>query len=182
MSVLTMILLSVGLAMDCFAVSFSKGMICKDYHGRWYPLLMAFLFGLFQGGMPLIGYYAGTLFTDFFTRWSGLIALVLLSVIGGKMLWESFSEEEHQTGDWHLTELLLLAVATSIDALSTGVIFIPIPNVVWTAVSIIAAGSLIFSLAGYVIGKTAGSRFRFNATRLGGIILILIGVKIFLGF
>ena len=188
MSVLTIILFSIGLAMDCFAVSVSKG-LAVDLHEvfakRQHPWLMVVLFGLFQGGMPLIGYYAGTIFRDFFSRYAGIIALLLLGYIGGKMIWESGqrNKEEGQRNkeeDFSLKTLFILAIATSIDALATGVIFIPHPESLWLGISIIALGSFIFSIAGYLIGVFVGSKFKLNVELIGGLILIAIGLKIFI--
>ena len=188
MSILTIILFSIGLAMDCFAVSVSKG-LAVDLHEvfakRQHPWLMAVLFGLFQGGMPLIGYYAGTIFRDFFSRYAGIIALLLLGYIGGKMVWESGqrNKEEGQRikdADFSLKTLFVLAVATSIDALATGVIFIPCPERLWLGISIIALGSFIFSIVGYLIGVFVGSKFKLNVELIGGLILIGIGLKIFI--
>ena len=97
MDLLSIILISIGLAMDCFAVSTAKGL----QHARWsmWAVLMAVLFDLFQGGMPLIGYFAGTLFADFFSRFAPWIALALLAFIGGKMIWESVKGENGENGD-----------------------------------------------------------------------------------
>jgi len=189
---LSIILIGIGLAMDCFAVSITKGITCGANHpGRglfapdhsWRgPLLMALLFGLFQGGMPLIGYFAGTVFSSFFSLYAPWIALALLAFIGGKMIWESLheSEEEEQNAEFTLKELIVLAIATSIDALATGVIFIPCPERVWLGVGIIALTSLLFSVAGYAIGIIFGKRFHFNVELLGGIILVGIGLKIWI--
>lgn len=187
MDLLSIILIGIGLAMDCFAVSVTKGIACgaahggqKTAHGWGGPVLMAFLFGFFQGGMPLIGYFAGNVFASFFSRFAPWIALGLLAFIGGKMIWESLHEEEDekQSAEFGLTELLILAVATSIDALATGVIFIPCPEVLWLGVSIIALTSFLFSMGGYLIGITAGKRFHFNVELVGGLILVGIGLKI----
>ena len=186
MSVVTIILISVGLAMDCFAVSVAKGLVV-DVHEvfakRQHPWLMAVLFGLFQGLMPLIGYYAGTLFSDFFNQYAGIIALLLLGYIGGKMIWEGFFKTATLTdrpNDFSLKTLFVLAVATSIDALATGVIFIPCPERLWLGVSVIALGSFVFSIAGYLIGVFVGSKFKVNVELIGGLILIGIGLKIFI--
>ncbi|MBQ0118196.1 MAG: manganese efflux pump [Bacteroidales bacterium] len=186
MNILTIILISVGLAMDCFAVSVAKG-LAVDVHEvfakRQHPWLMAVLFGLFQGLMPLMGYYAGTLFSNFFNQYSGIIALVLLGYIGGKMVWEGCHKTATLTdrpNDFSLKTLFVLAVATSIDALATGVIFIPVPHVLWLAIAIIALTSFLFSLMGYLIGVYVGQRFHFNVELLGGIILVTIGLKIFI--
>lgn len=192
MSILTIIFIAIGLAMDCFAVSTSQGLSSR----QWKPqaLLMALLFGIFQGGMPMIGYFAGSVFSNFFDKFAPWIALALLSFIGGKMLIEgihihrkkrktseedSSSEEEPvNTTDWSFRNLILLAVATSIDALATGVIFIPVPEVFWIGMGIIAAASFLFSLFGFGIGVWLGHKFRLNTNVLGGLILIAIGLKI----
>ena len=190
MDILSVILLAIGLAMDCFAVSLAQGIQGTRFR---MAAVMALFFGLFQGGMPLISYYAGTLFADFFTRWSPWIALVLLSLVGGKMLSDAYREsrysgaEQVQPADvakepintLTLGTIILLAVATSIDALSIGVLFIPVQNVLWLAVTVIAATSTLFSFAGYALGKTLGKHLPFNAAILGGYILIAIGIKIF---
>ena len=182
--------------MDCFAVSIAQGLQGTKFR----PVaVMALLFGLFQGGMPLIAYYAGGVFADFFTRWSHWIALILLVLIGGKMLIEAIVESRHpsavsgqqsavsnqqsaisnQQSALTLSTMLVLAVATSIDALSIGVLFIPVPEVLWLAISLIAATSTLFSLIGFWLGKTIGKHLPLNANILGGCILIAIGIKIF---
>ena len=184
--------------MDCFAVSVSKGLVVNIHEvfaKHQHPWLMALFFGLFQGGMPLIGYYAGTIFSDFFSHYAGIVALLLLGYIGGKMVWESFkkkwrveSESERSEGvttgegaaDFSLKTLFILAVATSIDALAMGVIFIPHPENLWFGISIIALGSFIFSIVGYLIGVFVGSKFKLNVELIGGLILIGIGLKIFI--
>lgn len=188
MDLLSIILLAIGLAMDCFAVSIAQGM----QGTRPRPVIqMAVLFGLFQGGMPLIAYFAGGIFADFFTRWSHWIALILLLFIGGKMLIEAMVESRELRAESQEPEksspkaaltlgtMLILAVATSIDALSIGVLFIPVPEILWLAIALIAATSTLFSLIGFWLGKTLGRHLPFNANILGGCILIAIGVKIF---
>jgi putative Mn2+ efflux pump MntP len=139
---------------------------------------MALLFGLFQGGMPLIGYFAGNLFAAFFDTYAPWIALALLAFIGGKMVWESLHEQQETATGWQLSRLLILAVATSIDALATGVIFIPAPEMLWTGIALIGLVSFLFSVGGYHIGKDMGKRFTLNVELLGGVILIGIGLKI----
>ena len=185
MDILSIIFLAIGLAMDCFAVSIAQGMQRTPLRS---VIPMAILFGLFQGGMPLIAYYAGGVFEDFFTRWSHWIALVLLVFIGGKMLveaWKEKSEVRSQDSEFRsqtaltLSTMLILAVATSIDALSIGVLFIPVPEVLWLAIALIAATSTLFSLVGFWLGKIFGEHIRVNANIPGGLILIAIGIKIF---
>lgn len=195
MSIITIILIAIGLAMDCLAVSVCKGLAYAGVAGqersdlkgsgrsatqRYDYLLMPLLFGLFQGGMPLIGYFTGTLFASFFERFAPWIALGLLSFIGGKMIYESLKPDtcDAHSADFSLALLLSLALATSIDALATGVIFIPCPEVLWLGVGVIALVSWLFSLAGFWLGKLAGHKFQMNVELLGGIILVLIGIKI----
>ncbi len=182
MDLLSIILIAVGLAMDCFAVSIAQGLSAqKSTIQRPRPIRMAVLFGLFQGGMPLIGYFAGSLFADFFSTYAPWIALGLLLFIGGKMVWESLHEkDETDQAGWGWAHLLILAVATSIDALATGVIFIPTPEMLWIGISVIGLMSLLFSIGGYLIGKFIGERFRLNVELIGGLILIAIGLKIWI--
>ena len=182
MDLITILLIAVGLAMDCFAVSIAQGLDSdlNDKSIQSKIFLMAFLFGLFQGAMPLIGYFAGNVFADFFDTYAPWIALTLLAFIGGKMIWESLHEKEEETVGWQLNRLLVLAVATSIDALATGVIFIPVPERLWIGVGIIGLVSFLFSVGGYHIGKYMGERFKLNVELIGGIILIGIGLKIWI--
>ena len=178
MDIISIILIAIGLAMDCFAVSIAQGLSGSSSSEHPKPVLMALLFGLFQGGMPLIGYYAGTLYSDFFNRYAPWIALILLAFIGGKMVWESLHEQEEGKTGWGIGHLLVLAVATSIDALATGVIFIPVPESVWIGIGIIGLMSFLFAIGGYLIGRFVGERFHVNVELIGGVILIGIGLKI----
>ncbi len=189
MDIISIILIAIGLAMDCFAVSITQGIrshtLCAGSNKRLKnmgALWMALLFGLFQGGMPLIGFFAGVAFTEQIARFDHWIALVLLGLIGGKMIWESLHEDEkvEEHSDFSFRTLLLLAIATSIDALATGIIFVPTPDVLWLAVGVIALVSFGFAICGYWIGVVCGKRFHFNVELLGGIILIAIGAKIFI--
>ena len=182
MTLFTIILLAIGLAMDCFAVSVCKGLTSPHGYVPRYikPMLMALLFGVFHAGMPLIGYFAGSFFAAFFERFAPWIALALLGFIGGKMIYDSLKsdEDELHLADFSFIGLLSLAFATSMDTLATGVIFIPHPEVLWKAVSIIAATCFAFSMIGFILGHIVGTRLRINVNILGGVILILIGVKI----
>lgn len=181
MDILSIILIAIGLAMDCLAVSLTQGLAEKRWNNE--VLLMALFFGLFQGAMPLFGYSFGTIFTAFISQFSPWIALILLAFIGGKMIWESTRKSDQQevsAANWALTTLFMLAVATSIDALVTGLLFIPHPELLWGGISIIALVSFLFSLAGYLIGIYAGKKIHFNAELLGGFILVGIGLKIFI--
>lgn len=182
MSIIEIILLGIGLAMDCLAVSLSKGIAAK----RLYPagmLAMAVFFGLFQAGMPLIGYLGGVYFADMISKVAPWIALVLLGFIGGKMIKEHFcdeDEEEHSDADYRLRTILVLSVATSIDALATGIIFVGQENTIWLAVAVIGLCSFLFSAIGSLAGVFAGKKIDFPAELLGGLILVGIGLKIWI--
>lgn len=119
-----------------------------------------------------------------FRRYAPWISLALLAYIGGKMAYESLHPAKDDIKDvewiWNLGNIVVLAIATSIDALATGVIFIPYPGKVWMGVGIIAIGSLLFSIAGYMIGMIFGKRFKVNVELIGGLILIGIGLKIWI--
>ena len=184
MSFLSILIIAIGLAMDCFSISIAKGVVATHDNNRHLPsvLFMAFCFGLFQGMMPLITFFAGSVFAETIDKYDHWIALVLLSVIGLNMIRESFSndEEQHTDNNFSITNILLLSVATSIDALATGIIFVPTPQIIVQAVIIIALTSFVFSLVGFYIGKKAGRHLKINVELIGGIILIAIGVKIFL--
>lgn len=178
MSIWDIILLSIGLAMDCFAVSTATGIGCKQIRiaESW---KMPFFFGIFQGLMPLIGFLLSISFAKFIESFSHWIALAILSFLGIKMIIEEFQnkDEEEKEDFFSWKTVFLLAIATSIDALATGVIFVPTPDIIWFAISIIAFGSFLFSCAGLAIGHYFGKRFSFKVGILGGVILIAIGVK-----
>ena len=178
MTLLDIIMLAVGLAMDCFSVSVVEGI---RSHGSKFRLSaieiwMIVSFGLFQGAMPLVGYYSGAIAEQLVNRYAGWVALVLLGAIGGKMVWDSFNKESTYV-KMSFWQVMLLAVATSIDAAVSGILFITVPELLWKALTIIAVTSSLFSLIGYCVGHYIG-KLPFNAERAGGIILILIGLKI----
>lgn len=171
-----MVIMAVGLAMDCCAVSAVQGFNQRQWHPR--ALLMALIFGSFHCCMPVIGYYAGNLFVDFMRIYAPWIALGLLCFLGVKMVLESFhTAEEAKAANWQLTNLLLLAVATSIDVLATGLLFVPYPE--WLLPSVLTIGVItaLFSLGGYLVGVYVG-RLKVNMELIGGLVLIALGVKI----
>lgn len=167
--------------MDCFAVSISKG-ICAKKFSFWNTLRMAVLFGIFQGAMPLIAYFAGKTISRDIVDFDHWIAFGLLSLIGGKMLIEGLKPIdpncEIAPNPFKLSTLVALAFATSIDALATGIVFVPYPDLIYTAVLIIGGISFVFSFIGMEIGVRFGRRFRFNVEILGAVILVGIGIKI----
>lgn len=178
MNLLDIILLSIGLAMDCFAVSTATGIGCGKIQIS-YAWKMPVFFGLFQGMMPLIGFLISVSFAEFINSYCHWIALAILGFIGGKMIVEEFSEHEDESKSEYFSwkTVILLAIATSIDALATGVIFVSTPEKIIPAISIIALGSFIFSCLGLFIGTYFGKKFTFKVGILGGIILIGIGIK-----
>jgi len=181
MDILSIIIIAIGLAMDCFAVSISKGMHAKKYY-VWLTLRMALLFGLFQAVMPLIGYTLGVGYADYMKAFDHWIAFGLLVIIGGKMIFEGFkpkdSDSEEASNPFKWSVLLSLALATSIDALATGIVLIPYSGAIWEAILIIGFISFLFTLTGMFIGVHFGKRFHFKVEILGGVILIGIGLKI----
>ena len=189
MSLIDIILLAVALAMDCLTVSIVSGVIevkseeVKDE--KWWIIRMAFLFGLFQAMMPLIGWLGISHFQAYMEAYDHWIAFTMLGFIGGRMMWESFgSDEEQHFNPRKLRTQLLLAIATSIDALAVGISF---ACTGYTAVGqltlpliIIGVVSFLFSLIGYRLGARFGRSIaqRLKPELFGGIILIGIGVKI----
>lgn len=181
--------IAVGLSMDAFAVSVTNGAVTKKVNFP-FALRMAACFGLFQAFMPFVGWLVGTAGAGFISNIDHWIALVLLAIIGGQMVRESFShdEEDSQPGTKEaigLKMLLAMAVATSIDALATGII---LPSAVGAdsitlmliSVGIIGLITLVMCTAGVFIGKKFGSILSSKAELAGGIVLIAIGLKIFL--
>lgn len=199
MSLLDIILLAVALAMDCFTVSIVSGVID---HGDWHNdsseakirgpvpviyLRMAFLFGLFQALMPLLGWLGISHFQAYMEAYDHWIAFGLLGFIGGKMIWESFGDEEDQHfNPRKLRTQLLLAVATSIDALAIGISFACTGFTELSQLTmpllIIGIVSFLFSIVGYHLGRRFGKTItrRLKPELFGGIILVLIGLKILL--
>jgi len=185
MNLLDFILLSIALAMDCFAVSIVSGVIMRK--AQWDVILrIAFLFGFFQAMMPLLGWLGFRYFASYVEAFDHWIAFGLLATIGGKMIRDSFAPpEEHHFNPSHLLTQLTLAVATSIDALAVGISFACMKEYgnihsLTCPLSIIFMGSFLFALLGHLlgIGFGKGIESKLRPELLGGIILILIGLKI----
>ena len=179
--------LGVGLAMDAFAVSMSNGL--KENKMKFSKvLLIAFVFGLFQGVMPLIGYLVGNSFVKYIEKFIPFIALALLSFLGIKMIIDFVKERKEKKNECECDNkkltfkvLIVQAIATSIDALSTGLAFSDY-NIydALIVVSLIAIITFILCVIGVFIGKKFGTLISCYATLIGGIILILIGLEIFI--
>ena len=178
MGIIEIFLIAVGVSMDAFAVSIAKGMPAHRVGWR-HALLAGLWFGGFQALMPCIGYFLGLGFATFIGQWDHWVAWLLLTFIGANMVKESFSKEEggvaHGFGFWHM---FTLAVATSIDALAVGVSFAFLEMSIWMPIIIIGITTMMFSIAGVLLGKKVGERFRSKAELVGGLVLIAIGIKI----
>lgn len=176
-----LILLALGLAMDAFAVSVCKGLATGKVRPR-HLLLCGIWFGGFQALMPLIGFLLGRAFEQYITAFDHWIAFVLLAVIGVSMLREAFDKDgEKADADFAVRTMLLMALATSIDALAVGITFGVLPSVnLPLALSLIGGITFALSAAGVKIGAVFGTRYRFAAQILGGALLILLGLKILL--
>ena len=177
MGIISILLIAVGLAMDSLAVSISGGIVMRPFCIRQ-SLRLALTMGIFQGGMTLLGWLMGVSFSSYITAFDHWIAFILLGFLGGKMIYESFGEEETTISSFSTKTLLTLGVATSIDALAVGVSMAFLKTSIYFPAFIIGfvtfALSLIRVISGYRFGKIKG----INVELFGGIILIAIGVKI----
>lgn len=184
MGFVELFLIGVGLSMDAFAVSVCKGLNMRGKVNFKHAGVIALFFGGFQALMPLIGYFLGIGFEKYITKIDHWIAFLLLGFIGGKMVIEAIKEwnaEDKQEEDkLEIKELFILAVATSIDALAVGITFAFLSVNIWSAISIIGVTTFILSLIGVVIGNKFGSKYKSKAELVGGIILVLMGIKILL--
>lgn len=185
MGIIELFLISVGLAMDAFAVSICKGLNMKKINYRNAGIIALF-FGVFQAVMPLIGYLIGSRFQSYIRSVDHWIAFVLLALIGGQMIWEVCHGGDEENGGedeekLSIKQLFLLAVATSIDALAVGITFALLEGTdIKISVIIIGTVTFIISFAGVVIGNRFGNKYEKRAQIAGGIILILIGFRILL--
>ena len=164
--------------MDAVAVSMSNGMAFRGLDRRDY-IAMPFLFGIFQGLMPLAGYYAGSLLAGLITRYSGIIICAILSLIGGNMIREGLRGDAAEVKDKGLTAgvLLLQAVATSIDAFAVGVGFCAVQTEILPAAGVITAVTVVLVAFALAVGRRFGDAFGSRAELAGGLVLVIIGLK-----
>ena len=185
MGFVELFLIGVGLSMDAFAVSICKGLGMRRLNMRQ-ALVIGLFFGGFQALMPLIGWALGTQLADFITPIDHWIAFILLVLIGGKMLIDAFSGgDEQEAADpkdvrLDLKELLMLAIATSVDALAVGITFAFLGVNIVVAIAVIGVTTFALSVVGVAVGHAFGARYEKGATIVGGVVLILIGCKILL--
>lgn len=170
--------IGIGLAMDAFAVSVCKGLSMKKINYKK-AIIIALYFGIFQALMPVLGYFLGSTFSSFVQQVDHWIAFILLAIIGGNMIKDSTDKEEEKRNDKvDIKTMLLLAIATSIDALAIGVTFAFFKVNLLSAISIIGIITFVLSIIGVLIGKKFGDKLQNKAELFGGVVLIVIGLKI----
>lgn len=184
MQLLDVLLTGVGLSMDASAVGMSNGLAEPEMKTPK-VLLIALFYGVFQGVMPLIGYFASRLFADAVASVAPYVALILLGFIGGKMIFEAFKKTEEERKPLSILALLVQAIATSVDALAVGVSLLALESAAELAVNvfvccgIFASVTFAISVASVYIGKKFGTVLADKAEFIGGLILVIIGIKIF---
>ena len=179
-----LLFMGVGLAMDAFAVSICKGLGMKKVNKKQAVVIGVF-FGGFQTLMPLIGWILGKQFERYITSVDHWIAFILLGFIGGKMIVESLKKEEEEEIEksdkpLDLKEMFILAIATSIDALAIGITFAFLGTPIIEAIAIIGIVTFLISIGGVYVGNFFGSKYKNKAEFAGGLILVLLGIKILL--
>jgi putative Mn2+ efflux pump MntP len=174
MELFEIIAIGVGLAMDAFAVSICKGLSMKKIDWKK-AIIIALYFGIFQALMPILGYFLGSTFSSFVQSVDHWIAFILLAIIGGNMIKDSTDDEVEKRNDKvDVKTMLLLAIATSIDALAVGVTFAFFEVNLLLSISIIGIITFVLSFLGVIIGNKFGDKFQNRAELAGGIVLIII--------
>lgn len=181
---LELLFLGIGLAMDAFAVAVCKGLAMRKVNKKQ-AVVIGLFFGGFQALMPLIGWGLGSQFETYITSIDHWIAFALLGLIGGKMIFEALKPEEdveiaEMDAPLELKELLVLAVATSIDALAIGVTFAFLDYPIVEAVTIIGVATFFIAIGGVYAGNFFGNKYKRKAELAGGVILVLLGLRILL--
>ena len=180
MGLIEIIFIGIGLAMDAFAVSVCKGLSMKKINWK-NAIIIAIYFGIFQALMPVVGYFLGTAFSSIVESVDHWIAFILLAAIGGNMIKESTDDEvEKRNDNVDVRTMIVLAIATSIDALAVGVTFAFFKVNLVLAIILIGIITFALSILGVIIGNKFGDKLQNKAELTGGIILILIGLKILL--
>lgn len=176
MDYISIFLLAIGLAMDAFSVSITRGLTMK--FNVKHALVIALFFGGFQAIMPVLGWISGIQLQQFVSTLAPWIAFILLSIIGIKMIYEGFSDDEDKTENFSLKELLILSIATSIDAFVVGITFAFLNTSIIEPIIIIGLVTFVLSFIGVYIGKNIGHLFENKIEIFGGLILVGIGLKI----
>lgn len=183
MGIIELLLIAIGLSMDAFAVSVCKGLAMQKLRIRD-MCIVGLWFGGFQALMPAIGYFLGSAFADYIESFDHWVAFILLAIIGANMIKESLScDGECTDNSLAFKTMLIMAIATSIDALAVGITFAflikTIGSLIFAVISI-GVTTFLLSAAGVKIGNIFGTRYKSKAEFAGGVILILIGLKILL--
>ena len=185
MGILELLLVGVGLAMDAFAVSICKGLAMKKVNKK-HCFIIAIFFGGFQALMPFLGWLIGSTFAQYITKVDHWIAFLLLAYIGGKMIADAVKESREkeevvkQDEPLDIKELFIMAIATSIDALAVGITFSFLEVHIFLACTIIGTVTFVISAGGVFIGNIFGSKYKTKAQVAGGVILLVLGLKILL--
>lgn len=181
MSVLELFITAVALSMDAFAVAICKGLAVSKVQPR-HCFITGAWFGGFQMLMPIIGYFCGSLFAEYITEFDHWIAFGLLVLIGISMITEAYKKDEQKTENnpFGFKTMLIMAIATSIDALAVGVTFAFLNANIWAATAFIGIITFAFAAVGVKIGNVFGAKNKAIAEITGGVILILMGIKILL--
>ena len=180
MGTIEILLISIGLAMDAFAVSICKGLSIKKMNWK-NAIIIGLYFGIFQAGMPILGYFLGSTFERFITNIDHWIAFSLLTGIGFDMLKEAFSKESENSNDKvDFKTMIILSIATSIDALAVGITFACLKTKIIVPAMTIGIITFLMSVSGVKIGNKFGDKYERKAEIMGGVILILLGIKILL--
>ena len=179
MGLFEIVVIAIGLSLDAFAISISLGLLVTKSKPIQY-FIPGIYFGFFQAIMPYIGFRTGTLFADRVQTFEHWVAFVLLAVIGGKMIYDSFSKDTEKTDEtpFGWIKMMLLALATSIDALAVGVTFAFFPINIYLAIIIIGVTTFFISFVGVKIGNMFGAKYKSKAEFIGGAVLVLLGIKI----
>jgi len=178
--IMSVVILGAGLAMDAFAVSVCKGLAVGDVKAK-HLLTAGVWFGAFQALMPVIGYYLGASFHSYIEKFDHWIAFILLALIGANMIKEAFERNSSKPADasFGFKTMLIMAVATSIDALAVGVaLAMDEKSDIWLSAAVIGVITFVLSAAGINIGSVFGEKYQKKARIAGGVILILIGLKV----
>ena len=184
MNIIEIVILAAALSMDAFAVSICKGLsVCRVQLKHMF--ICGIYFGFFQALMPTIGWLLGTRFSMYITEFDHWIAFILLGFIGGKMIYECITDKEDQSckieNILDIKEIIILAVATSIDALAAGITLALFPEMnILLSVSLIGVITFFICFAGVIIGNKFGIKYKSKAEFAGGLVLILLGIKILL--
>ena len=181
MGFLEIILIAIGLSMDAFAVSISLGLTVTKPKVIEY-LIPGIYFGAFQAFMPFAGYFLGSHFASRIQHLDHWVAFILLGFIGGKMIKDSFSKsdekEAENTNPFKFSNMLLLALATSIDALAVGVTFAFFKINILNAIAIIGLTTFFISIGGVKVGNIFGIKFKSKSELIGGLVLVALGIKV----